>query len=132
MKEKLIYVAGPFRGRNQFEIEKNIRKAEEAGLDVAILGGVPVIPHSMYRYYQNTLPDAVWTMSTMELFRRCDALLLIEGWRNSVGSVAEREEAIRLNVPIFDVSQDSDLRVIWYSLKTWISGVGSSLPVINE
>lgn len=35
---RIIYVAGPFRGSNAWEIEQNIRRAEAVGLAVAKVG----------------------------------------------------------------------------------------------
>ncbi len=129
---KIVYIAGPFRGRNQFETERNVRHAEETGLEVAGLGGAPVIVHSMYRVFQDTLPDKVWTESAMAILARCDAMLLLVGWRKSIGSIIERDEAIRLQLPIFDVSQDDDLRIVWYTLKTWLDGHGSPPPTLID
>lgn len=88
---KHVYIAGPYRGPNAWMVEKNIRRAENAGFEVAKLGAVPVIPHTMYRYFDGTLEDYVWLRYSMSLLKRCDAMLLIEGWRHSEGSSAEHE-----------------------------------------
>ena len=40
----VVYVAGPYRGKNTFEIKRNIRTAEEVGIEVMALGAMPLIP----------------------------------------------------------------------------------------
>jgi hypothetical protein len=99
---KLVYVAGPYRAKSPWEIELNIRKAEEYGLDVAKLGAVPLIPHTMYRFYQGQLPDAFWLGGTKQLLRVCHAALFIPGWENSSGSKDEFAECnIDPKIPYF-------------------------------
>jgi hypothetical protein len=88
---KHVYIAGPYRGKTSWEVENNIRNAENAGFDVALLGAVPVIPHTMYRHFNGTLEDDFWLRATLSLLKRCDAMLLIPGWRRSEGSLAEHE-----------------------------------------
>ena len=64
------------------------------------MGHVALCPHSMTRFYQGVLPDEVWLEGTLELLRRCDAALFLEGWEQSEGSRAEMDEADRLRVAV--------------------------------
>jgi len=102
----LIYVAGPYRAASAWAIELNVRVAEFAALEVWRLGHVAVCPHAMTRYYQGALPDDVWLEGLLELMRRCDAVLMVGDWRSSTGSVAERTEAERLGLPVFEYLGD--------------------------
>lgn len=102
---KVIYVAGPFRAKTPWEIEQNIRDVEALALKIARYGAAPLCPHSMYRYYQNSLPDEFWMEATLELMRRCDAVVLSLRWKGSAGSKGEREEALRLGLPVFEQTQ---------------------------
>lgn len=34
--------------------------------------------------------------------RRCDAVLMVAGWESSVGATNERDEALRLGMPVFN------------------------------
>jgi hypothetical protein len=90
---KAIYIAGPFRGKTPWDVENNIRNAEAFGLHVARLNAIPRIPHTMYRFFDGSLPDEFWLEAAMSLLRTCDAILLIPGWQRSSGSKAERAEA---------------------------------------
>lgn len=102
---KLFYIAGPFRAPIPWQVEGNIREAEALGLLVAQAGGVPIIPHSMYRYFDKALPDEFWIEATRRQLERCDALVLHPSWQRSTGSKAERELASELRQPILDFAQ---------------------------
>lgn len=100
MTRPLIYIAGPYRGETPWHVEQNIRAAEVAGLEVARLGAVPVIPHTMYRYFDKSLPDEFWLDATLHLLRACDAILMLPRWTESTGACAEREYAIRTGITV--------------------------------
>jgi len=99
-RELVVYIAGPYRAPSAWAIEQNVRRAEELALEVWRMGHVALCPHSMTRYYQGALPDAVWLEGTLELLRRCDRVLVAEGWGESEGSRVEIAEAHRLGMPV--------------------------------
>lgn len=99
---KIIYVAGPFRAPDAWGIESNVRRAEIAGYEVARLGYMPLIPHANTRFFHGgPFTDSFWLEGTQELLRRCDAILMIEGWDLSEGSKAELKLAEELGLGIF-------------------------------
>jgi hypothetical protein len=106
MKRYVIYIAGPYRGKNSWEVEKNIRNAEHYAFRLAEFGMVPLCPHSMYRYFDRTLNDEYWINATEMLLKRCDAVFLIPGWQNSIGATAEECTACRLEIPCFENEDD--------------------------
>jgi nucleoside 2-deoxyribosyltransferase len=98
---KVVYVAGPFRGPNAWEIAENVRNAERLALDVWRLGAACICPHANTAHFQDAAPDEVWLQGDLEILRRCDAMILTNTWMRSKGACAEREEAMRLEMPIF-------------------------------
>jgi hypothetical protein len=106
MTPKLIYVAGPFRGPNGWEIERNVRRAEELGYDVFRAGGMPIIPHANTRHFHGQGTDQFWLDGTLELARRCDALILTPDWSNSVGARSERMTVLEMGKPVFHTVAD--------------------------
>lgn len=100
-RKKVVYVAGPFRGANHWEQEQNIRRAEEAALEVWRAGGAALCPHTNTRFYQGACPDEVWLEGDLELLSRCDAVYLIPGWSFSVGAREESDLAHKLGKVIF-------------------------------
>lgn len=100
---KLFYVAGPFSAPDRSGVDQNIGRAEAVGLALAREGLFPVVPHANssdpgYEYLQ---PYQFWIDGTMELLKRCDAVVTVPGWENSKGAVGEVEEALRRGMPVF-------------------------------
>jgi hypothetical protein len=104
---KTVYVGGPFRGKNHWDIEQNVRRAEQMALGIwATKRAAALCPHTMCRYYQGALEDEVWEIGLLELMKRCDALLLVDGWENSEGTLAEIKLAKECGIPIFESFND--------------------------
>lgn len=106
---KIIYIAGPFRGENAWQVEQNIREAEKLGFWVANQGAMPLIPHTNTRFFDGTLSQNFWLDGTLELLRRCDAMVMTPLWRSSSGACSEVEEAKRLDIPTYDSGIDDQL-----------------------
>lgn len=96
----IVYVAGPYRADNAWEVERNIRRAEEVAFRVAEAGAMPLCPHSMTRYFDGTLTDAHWLEGTMELLRRCDGVVMVRGWEESSGATKEKVHALTRGIPV--------------------------------
>ena len=45
MKPLLIYVAGPYTGSNRQEIDRNVNRAIDAGMEIFNKGHFPYVPH---------------------------------------------------------------------------------------
>jgi hypothetical protein len=114
LEKPLVYIAGPFRAETAWEIEENIRKAERVALEVAEHGGVPVCPHTMYRFFHGTLSDETWLNVTMNLLTVCHAVISIDerGW--SEGTNAELREAAKRKIQQFRAASND--------LAMWIAG----------
>lgn len=108
---RAVYCAGPFRAATDEQREANIRRAEEMGLEVAKLGASPVIPHANTRHLHSHVPEAFMLEATLELMRRCDAVILCEGWQESAGTRDEVCEAHWLGLPVF---------YTLFGLKSWL------------
>lgn len=99
---KVIYVAGPFRGPNAWEIESNIRRAEALSLEVWRMGAAALCPHTNTRFFQGAANDSVWLEGDLELLRRCDAVIVTPDWVRSSGARAEVAFAAKHDIPVFD------------------------------
>lgn len=100
-KMKVVYVAGPFSGADAWEIHCNVHCANTLARDVARLGAAPLTPHAIGAHFHGTESYEFWCAATLEMMRRCDAVVFVEGWEFSRGSVAERQEAACLGIPCF-------------------------------
>lgn len=130
MSLKVIYVAGKYRGPNAWAVEQNIRAAEEVAARVWALGMVALCPHANSRHMDGVASDAHFLAGTLELMRRCDAVVLVPNWRDSQGARAEVAEAERLGIPVFGkncVGDDEHDRrylefVALHRLEAWSAG----------
>jgi hypothetical protein len=100
---KVIYVAGPLRGGNAWEMELNIRRAEALALEVWKMGAAAICPHAMNRFYFGALGkmgDQAFLDGDFEIITRCDAILFTEDWMDSTGALMEHKVARKEGIPI--------------------------------
>jgi hypothetical protein len=112
---KLVYVAGPYSAPTAAERVHNVHRAMVLGAAVARHGGMPVVPHLMTRGIEGVAAEEFWIRGTMAVLGRCDAVVLVEGWKRSVGSVDEVAAAMRIGIPVFENELD---------LARWLHGEG--------
>ena len=101
---KLVYIAGPFRAANHWEVEQNIRRAEALALDVWRMGVAVICPHTNTRFFDGAAEDRVWLDGDLEILRRCDAVVTTPDWHRSAGARAEVDLARTLGIKVFDTS----------------------------
>lgn len=90
MSSPVIYIAGPYRAPTPWQVEQNIRAAEALALEVWRAGLTPLCPHTMTRHMDGAITDEAALAGTLELMRRCDAVLLVPGWERSTGTQVRR------------------------------------------
>lgn len=110
---KVVYIAGPFRGRTPWDVEQNIRKAEALALAAWRAGAAVICPHTNTRFFDGAAPDHIWLDGDIEILKRCDAILMTDDWQRSNGARNEHAVAASMPIPIF---YDVD------SLKRWVNG----------
>jgi hypothetical protein len=108
---KLVYVAGPYRAASEWLVTKNIRAAEAVALEVWGAGAACICPHKNTAYFGGAQDDAVWLTGDHEILRRCDAVICVDGWQESIGASAEIEIAKHIGMPVFEAIED---------LKQWL------------
>ena len=100
----LIYVAGPYTGSNREEVEGNVNRAMDAGIEIFRKGHFPYVPHLtdlVDRRARETGRELSWSdfmAWDTPWLRASDALLHIGSSR---GADMELEEAKRLGKTIF-------------------------------
>ena len=103
--ETLVYIAGPYRAPTLHEIQCNIDEAREVAVWVAQQGFFPVCPHLLEGLCMHDINQKdngqFWVEATLELMRRCDAVMIAGDWHHSAGTRGEMIEAVRLGIPVY-------------------------------
>ena len=94
----IVYVAGPYRGANAWDIERNIQRAEAISARLWEMGHVPVCPHLLTRNFAGLTDEQVFLDGLIELMRRCDCVLVIA---RSAGTDEEIIEATKVGLPVY-------------------------------
>lgn len=98
---KLGYVAGPFRGKDHWQIAENIRNAERLALEVWRLGVACICPHANTAHFQDAAADNVWLDGDLEMLARCDFIIMTPDWQRSSGARAEEQFAKERQIQVF-------------------------------
>lgn len=98
---KLVYVAGPYRAKTVWGVEQNILAAQQVTAQILAIDGLhPVCPHLNTRQMEGITSDEQVLEGTLEMLRRCDAVIIDGRWESSAGTRGEVAEALRLGLPI--------------------------------
>ncbi len=99
----IIYVAAPLRAETADEVEGNVQRAAMAAGLLTARGWAVCCPHTNSHLPSQLvkLPEDDWLESGLALLRRADAVVLLEGWQNSLGCLSERSWASMEQKPIF-------------------------------
>lgn len=102
---KRIYVAGPYSADNVLDVLKNIGRGQRACAKLFSLGYAPFCPWHDKSYVIDRPGDEFTVKQfyefSMAWLRVSDAVVLIDGWENSKGTLAEIEVAKKLGIPIY-------------------------------
>ena len=102
----VVYIAGPYRftakvGRTELE---NIRLAERLAIALARAGVFFFCPHLNSAHQTGVAPARYYLDLDLEVLRRCcDVVVLLPGWRHSLGTIGEIVLARKLGLRVFEV-----------------------------
>ncbi len=97
---KLVYIAGPYRGSTDRATYKNIQHARKYAEKYWKAGYAVFCPHLNTAFFSGLVPEEHFIKGGIEILKRCDIIVMISGWRNSVGSINEHQFAIDNNISI--------------------------------
>jgi Domain of unknown function (DUF4406) len=99
---KLIYVAGPYRADGWHYVLENILEARKYARALWLKGWAVICPHT------NTIlmdgpefPAKVFLDGDIEILKRCDAILMLPRWLESVGAMGEYNAARECGMTIY-------------------------------
>jgi hypothetical protein len=120
---KVVYVVGPYRAPSEYQVLLNIRRAEELALRVWRSGAACICPHKNTAFLGGAADDSVWLIGDLEIIRRCDAVVCVDGWKSSKGALGEVDLALKLNIPVFENFEEFS---VWLSRDEPLGRNGSS------
>lgn len=86
---KVIFVAGKYRAATEWELEKNIRCAEEAAIRLWCQGWAVICPHKNSAHFGGLCRDKVWLEGYLTILKGCDAIYMLRNWEQSAGAIEE-------------------------------------------
>jgi hypothetical protein len=95
----LVYVAGPYRG----DVDRNIEQARQVAIALWEAGHTAICPHLNTAHFEQDccVPDQTYLSGDLDILSRCDAIVMTPDWEGSVGASAERQYAQQLRIPVY-------------------------------
>ncbi len=99
---KVIYVAGRYRGESWNEVWENIIHARTEARKLWLQGWAVICPHanSIFMDGKEGETDGVFLNGDLEIIRRCDAIYMLDNWKESSGAKEELRLAVSLGLEI--------------------------------
>lgn len=112
---KVVYIAGPYRAKDYLTKQENIHAAACMAARVWKLGHVALCPHLNSAHLDEYGDEKLFVDGTLELMRRCDAVLTTFPGASLISEGARGEvlEARRLGIPVFERFEE---------LEEWLKG----------
>lgn len=87
----IIYISGPYSADTEEGIKENIRRASEVALRAWEKGWTVICPHKNTAGFHNhdSLTYDDWMRGNIEMLLKCDAILMMDGWTDSMGALRE-------------------------------------------
>lgn len=126
-----VYIAGPYAGGTHLIRERHILEARELGARVALLGVLPVIPHSNSAHFGDVMPAEFWYRAGIELLSRCDALIATNPYTTSVVTRREIDFAKSHDIACFDGVGAFDGLRMWVEVQSRKGGTLWELPPVK-
>ena len=97
----LVYLAGPYSG----DVEANIEAARQVAVELWDKGYYVLCPHMNSAFFDRYCKKATWDafmLGYLTMLHRCDAVVMLPGWRGSRGARIERSFADNRGVPVYE------------------------------
>jgi len=94
---KIIYIAGPYRGKPTHGQSENISRARIAARKLWAEGWAVLCPHlntAWFDTFYPEIPQTAYLEGGLEMVKRCDVIYMLRDWQISEGARAELACAI--------------------------------------
>lgn len=98
---KIVYIAGKYRSREGVNgIYENIQFARKYAVKYWKLGYAVICPHTNTGLMDGVGTDDLFLNGDLEMIKRVDVIVMIPGWKQSIGAVVEHDLAESLGLEI--------------------------------
>src|SRR5574340_795962 len=110
----IIYVAGPYRGKNQAEIAAHIDEARKVAIEIWEAGHVALCPHLNTAHFEDDCDchEDEYLEGDLQLVGRCEEIVMIKNWEFSAGALAEKKYAEARNIPVYSYPALPELNLV--------------------
>jgi hypothetical protein len=111
----LIYITAPYRANTRDGIKANINAARNIAGECWLKGhDVIICPHANSSFLDEVtgLPDGFWLSTSLNLLKRCDAVVVTPDWETSQGTATEIEYAKQEGIPVYAWNEIPDLHPV--------------------
>jgi len=107
----LLYLAGPYSASETRTVEFNIAVARNVAISLWNQGHTVLCPHLNTANLEHDVTFGTkdteaqymhWIMHSLNLLRRCDAIVLLPNWTESRGARTEHEYALEQKIPVYE------------------------------
>ena len=102
----MIYIAGSFTGNNAWEIENNVRAAEEYLLLLMKKKILAYCPHTHFRFFHGSVDEHFIMEHCFFMLSHCSAIFVLPGSSDSSGTAKEIMYAQDHGIPVYDTLCD--------------------------
>ena len=127
-----IYVAGPYSANNVLGVLTNIKVGMRKCTELLLKGYAPFCPWTDFHYSLMTRGEEVISVEkyynmSLAWMEVSQAVLLLPGYENSVGTIAEIKRAEELGIPIFEPNEEDIMDKYFTEIKE-----GSQIVMGND
>lgn len=111
---KMVYVSGKLSDpRGTWFEEQNTRRAEEVSVELMRLGIATHCPHLNTHLMGGLFSYQTFIDLDLAIIDHCDAVVMMDNWKDSQGALLEHTRARMRNLPIFYWPADKDKIEQW-------------------
>lgn len=111
MKMKIVYVIGPLRADCIDDFNDNMNAARQAALELWKAGFAVICPHlnsgelGENNKDVNRCSEEILMKGSLKLLSLCDFAVVLDGWKDSCGSMIEIGYCVQNNKPIYYITE---------------------------
>ena len=97
---RIAYISGPYRSDTADGIYQNIQTAREVARNYWYSGYAVICPHMNTAFMDGADTDEMFLDGDLEILKRCDVIVMIPGWTESVGARHELAAAEKFGLEV--------------------------------